>query len=144
MWSQCTHKFIIKETGIKIRISDELKTKFKNKCESENSSMSNKINQFIHDFVFDMVTIEPSKSIRILLVKSILTKELLDNSFEYSENLKENIEKVLKENLRFDVKIINEVMENGWFKGDAYFKLEDGSYYNISFTVIPTGNVKSL
>lgn len=129
----------MKETDIKLRLSSDLKTKFKNKCNSENTTMTNKLLGFINNdiYSFDEIVITPDKSIRYLLVKSILNKVIIDLSFEYVDDFKVKLEKALHSNLTFEIIVsdIKSLSDSNAFYGEVFFKLEDGTVVNITFNV---------
>jgi hypothetical protein len=136
----------MKETEIKIRVSSELKNKFKNKCKIESLSMSDKIIKFINDdinFITDGVFLSKEKSIRLLLTKMVLNKVLINQLFEFNDTLKTVLEQTLKENLSFETivsEIKNDNHNNNMVYGSVSFYLEDRTPYNIDFTLIANEN----
>lgn len=137
----------MKESEIKIRIDDELKIKFKNKCHSEKTSMSDKLINFIKkdiNFDNDNFKIEMIKPIRTNLVKTLLYRVLNKFSFEYSNDLKIILEQNFKENLKFDVTVseIKKVYGENISYGNVFFNLEDDSLICIDFNVSYNENEK--
>jgi hypothetical protein len=135
----------MKETEIKIRIDNELKTKFKNKCYTEKTSMSNKIIKIINEdvnFLNDGIYFEQEKPIRVNLVKMVLYNTLNEFMFEFCDDLKPSLEKKFKENLNFKV-IVSEIKNNEIEKfhyGNVYFYLENNTPICIDYTVCSNGN----
>jgi hypothetical protein len=132
----------MKETELKIRLSKEFKSKFKNKCERENITMSNKLYNLINNYIDDGIVIEHYKSIRIILVKTILSKILNLLLFENIDSAKGIIESEFQNNLIFETKLNLKIdNENNICYGDVFFQLEDKTYYSITFNIISNTHV---
>jgi antitoxin component of RelBE/YafQ-DinJ toxin-antitoxin module len=90
----------MKKEEINIRIEAEIKNKFKQICDNENTTMSNKIQRFINEEIYHNI-----KNIKTKLIKTIVEPIILNNLFETIDVMKLNIETELNENLSFNTNI---------------------------------------
>lgn len=131
----------MKESEIKIRVSNETKNTFKKICEFKGISMSNRIIKRITEDVNEYNKIGvyiQKKQLNLFLLRTVINKILIEFHFEKFNNitLKDEIEKNIKKYLSFEVKIGDIKINDNILHGEIFCKTDNNeNWVSLSYSL---------